>query len=75
MIESIILLVTSNVATIFNVAFSIVAIASSVAAVTKTPEDDEWIGKAYKIIDILALNVGYAKEKPTKQAGGRFVAS
>jgi len=74
MIESAILLVTSNIATVFNVAFSIVAIASSVAAVTKTPTDDEWISKIYKIIDVLALNVGYAKEKPKKTAGGRFVA-
>lgn len=74
MIESAILLVTSNIATVFNVAFSIVAIASSVAAVTKTPTDDEWISKIYKIIDVLALNVGYAKEKPKKTVGGRFVA-
>lgn len=73
MIESILLLMTSNIATIFNVAFSIIAIASSIAAVTKTPKDDEWIGKVYKIIDVLALNVGYAKDKPAKTAGGRFV--
>ncbi len=75
MIESTIQLVTSNVATIFNLAFSIVAIASSIAAVTKTPADDAWISKIYKIIDVLALNVGYAKEKPPKPAGGRFVAN
>ncbi len=74
MIESIVSLVTSNVATVFNVAFSVVAIASSIAAVTKTPADDEWISKIYKIIDVLALNVGYAKERPTKKMGGRFVA-
>lgn len=75
MIESILLLTTSNIASFFNVAFSIIAIASSIAAVTKTPADDEWVGKIYKIIDVLALNVGYAKEKSPKRQGGRFVAN
>ena len=73
MIESIIQLVTTNVTAVLNVAFSIVAIASSIAAITKTPADDEWVGKIYKIIDVLALNVGYAKEKGPKRTGGRFV--
>jgi len=41
----------------------IVTIASIVAASTPTPKDDEWIGKLYKFIDLLALNVGKAKEK------------
>jgi hypothetical protein len=75
MIESMILLLTSNVAAVFNVAFSIIAIASSIAAITKTPSDDKWVGKVYKIIDVLALNFGYAKDKPAEQAGGRFVAN
>lgn len=74
MIESTIFLITSNIDSVFGMAFSIVAIASSIAAVTKTPADDEWISKIYKIIDVLALNVGYAKERPRKTKGGRFVA-
>jgi len=41
----------------------IVTIASIVAASTPTPKDDEWIGKLYKFIDLLALNIGKAKEK------------
>tara|TARA_R100000541_G_scaffold22059_1_gene32045 strand:+ start:297 stop:461 length:165 start_codon:yes stop_codon:yes gene_type:complete len=41
----------------------IVTIASLVAATTKTPKDDVWIGKIYKFIDMLALNIGRAKEK------------
>ena len=41
----------------------IVTIASIVAASTPTPKDDEWISKLYKFIDLLALNVGKAKEK------------
>ncbi len=74
MVESIILLVTDNLEEALSIAFSIIAVASSIAAVTKTPADDEWISKIYKVVDILALNIGHAKEKPKKTAGGRFVA-
>ena len=35
----------------------IVTIASIIAAVTPTPKDDEWIGKLYKLVDALALNI------------------
>tara|TARA_R100000541_G_scaffold28126_1_gene37456 strand:- start:1241 stop:1396 length:156 start_codon:yes stop_codon:yes gene_type:complete len=42
---------------------TIVTVASIVAASTPTPKDDEWIGKLYKFIDLLALNIGKAKEK------------
>ena len=41
----------------------IVTLASIVAASTPTPKDDEWIGKLYKLIDTLALNIGKAKDK------------
>lgn len=41
----------------------IVTISSLIAASTPTPKDDVWIGKLYKFIDMLALNVGKAKEK------------
>ena len=44
----------------------IVFIASAIAAVTPTPKDDKWIGKLYKIIDVFALNIGKAKNKPGK---------
>ena len=42
---------------------TIVTVASLVAASTPTPKDDAWIGKLYKFIDLLALNIGKAKEK------------
>ena len=42
----------------------IVTVASLVAASTPTPKDDVWIGKLYKMIDLLAINIGKAKEKP-----------
>lgn len=42
---------------------AIISIASVVAAVTPTPKDDVWIGKLYKLIDLLALNIGKAKDR------------
>tara|TARA_R110000824_G_scaffold2577_9_gene11898 strand:+ start:1554 stop:1727 length:174 start_codon:yes stop_codon:yes gene_type:complete len=41
----------------------IVTVASLVAASTPTPKDDVWIGKLYKFIDLLAINVGKSKQK------------
>ena len=42
---------------------TIVTVASIIAASTPTPKDDMWIGKLYKFVDLLALNIGKAKEK------------
>tara|TARA_R110001606_G_scaffold241961_1_gene389927 strand:+ start:749 stop:913 length:165 start_codon:yes stop_codon:yes gene_type:complete len=42
---------------------AIISISSLIAAVTNTPKDDVWIGKLYKLIDLLALNVWKAKQK------------
>ena len=42
---------------------SIVAIASAVSAMTPTPKDDGIVKKLYKVLDLLALNVGKAKDK------------
>ena len=47
---------------IANIATSVIAVASLVAAVTPTPKDDVWISKAYKFLEILALNIGKAKQ-------------
>tara|TARA_R110000803_G_scaffold19304_1_gene50700 strand:+ start:14 stop:199 length:186 start_codon:yes stop_codon:yes gene_type:complete len=48
----------------------IIACASSLAAMTPTPKDDEMVGlvgkvwsKLYKVVDILALNIFRAKDK------------
>tara|TARA_R100000664_G_scaffold765_1_gene2203 strand:+ start:197 stop:370 length:174 start_codon:yes stop_codon:yes gene_type:complete len=54
----------SILANIVGVVTAIVTAASLIAASTKTPKDDVWIGKLYKLIDLLALNVGNAKQKP-----------
>ena len=42
---------------------AIVTVSSIIAAITPTPKDDVWIGKLYKFIDLLALNVLKAKDK------------
>jgi len=44
----------------------IVTVASLIAASTPTPVDDKWIGKLYKLLDLLALNIGKAKDKAKK---------
>lgn len=41
---------------------SVVTIASVITMNTDTPSPDTWLGKAYKIIEILALVVGKAKK-------------
>ena len=46
---------------------AIVTISSIIAASTPTPKDDVWIGKLYKIIDMLAMNIGKAKEVALKK--------
>ncbi len=48
---------------IITVVTLIVTVASLIAASTPTPKDDFWIGKLYKLIDLLALNIGKAKQK------------
>ena len=48
---------------IFNVLTAAVALASAVAALTPTPTDDLWVAKAYKLLDVIALNIGKAKQQ------------
>ena len=40
----------------------VISICSIIAAVTPTPKDDEWLSKLYRFIDIMAINIGYAKK-------------
>tara|TARA_R100001163_G_C4976150_1_gene134148 strand:+ start:134 stop:298 length:165 start_codon:yes stop_codon:yes gene_type:complete len=42
---------------------SVVTVASLIAASTPTPIDDGWIKKLYGYLDLLALNIGKAKDK------------
>ena len=48
---------------LFNVLTAAVALASTVAALTPTPTDDVWVAKAYKLLDVIALNIGKAKQQ------------
>lgn len=48
---------------ILSAATAVVAACSAIAALTPTPLDDGWVGKLYKVIDFLALNIGRAKQK------------
>jgi len=41
----------------------IVTAASVIAAVTPTPKDDGWLKIIYSLIDLLAVNIGKAKER------------
>ena len=47
----------------FGVVVTVISFSSAIAAITPTPKEGSFLAKAYKIIDILALNVGKAKDK------------
>lgn len=47
----------------FPVVTSAVALASAIAAVTPTPKAGSVWAQIYKVIDIIALNFGKAKDK------------
>lgn len=46
----------------FKVISALVTFASALAALIPTPSPDTFLGKLYRIIDILAINVGKAKQ-------------
>jgi len=47
----------------FGVLAAAVALASSIAAITPTPPKGSALAKVYGVIDLLALNIGKAKQK------------
>jgi hypothetical protein len=47
----------------YGVVAAVIALASAIAAITPTPAEGSTLGKLYKVIDALALNVGKAKDK------------
>jgi len=51
-------------ANMMAIIMAIISVSSIIAAVTPTPKDDVWIGKLYKLVDMMALNVWKAKQKP-----------
>lgn len=46
----------------FGVVAGVVTLASAIAALTPTPKAGTPLAFAYKILDVLALNIGKAKE-------------
>ena len=52
-----------NWESIMAIISGVIATASAIAAMTPTPKDDGIIKKVYKLVDLLALNVGKAKDK------------
>ena len=58
--------ILENKEALIGIITAVVAVASAVAALTPTPKDDNIVGKIYKVIDMLALNVGKAKDKSDK---------
>jgi len=51
----------------FGVLTATVALASSIAALTPTPPKGSFLAKAYSVINLLALNIGKAKQKDGKK--------
>jgi len=43
--------------------FAVISVASAVCAVTPTPKPGSTWSKVYKVIEVLAINVGKAKDK------------
>ena len=62
MIENIL----AHKAEIIEMVMGIIVVASVVVAVTKTPDPDSWLGKAYKIIEWASLTFGKAKQTGEK---------
>ena len=60
--ETILQWVGNNHEALFAIATAVVTLASLIASLTPTPKDDNWVGKLYKAVDFLAINVGRAKE-------------
>jgi hypothetical protein len=51
-----------TISDIANIATAVISVASIIAAVTPTPKDDVWIAKLYKVLEVLAVNIGKAKQ-------------
>ena len=51
-----------TISQVYDVVSSVVGTAAVIAALTPTPKDDVWMAKVYRFIDILAINIGKAKQ-------------
>lgn len=46
----------------FKILSALVTLASAIAAAIPTPNPDSLLGKIYRVIDFVAINIGYAKD-------------
>lgn len=46
-----------------EIALAVHAAASILCALTPTRKDDDFLGKAYKVLEFFALNIGRAKQR------------
>ena len=51
----------------FHWVTAVVAAASAFAAISPTPEKGSTLAKIYAVIDLLAINIGKAKDKSEKK--------
>ena len=58
---------TSNIEIVVSTLTGIIAIASIFIAGTPTPNPDSALGKIYKVVELLSLTVGKAKETGKKE--------
>jgi hypothetical protein len=52
----------------YGIVAAVIALASAIAAITPTPTEGSTLAKIYKLIDVLALNIGKAKDKGVVEA-------
>lgn len=57
------MLLLPHLYTLLQILFAFHAFACLVTVLTPTPKDDDLLAKLYKVIDFIALNVGYAKDR------------
>ena len=48
---------------ILQIVFMVIGVAASIAAITPTPKDDDFIRKIRKALDVFGMNVGNAKNR------------
>lgn len=59
--------IMANKDAIISIVTGIVTIAATIAALTKGTRDDTIVGKARRLVDMLALNFGGAKNENSKK--------
>lgn len=53
--------ITDNGDTVWGIVSGVIAVAAMVATLTPTPKDDTAVSQLKKLLDILAMNIGHAK--------------